>query len=191
MRYIRIACLILLFCAGVFVGIVCKKYPFIAWNKEVKLYEIAQLLVTLSIGLIIPFLVKRIIDDKRNLKTTLIEECKDTLMTVNKIYEKISLCKEVSAISSSDKDQILVLFSNADLKVNNLYDNLEFAFNNNNKGFDIIKTSYVDYWKVVTGGELMSSSYLAIDGAFYQKQSMNFSFFEKSIRRAIIQIHRL
>lgn len=192
MKLIRIGITILVFVGGILSGFFIRNFPLINWNKEVKIYEVAQVCATLFVGLVIPFLIKKWIEDNRFVKNSLIEECKESLLQVKKIKDKIDICFTKGSISPSDKDEILLLFNDCDFKIDNLAENIELAFRKKrNPIISKIKQEYVTYWKIVTGGSLMASSYIKIDELFCRNEKYQFAEFEKSIRQSIILIQRM
>ena len=92
MKYLKIILVILIFGFGLVIGIVFKDIPNIKFNTEVKLFEPLTFLLNASIGLLIPFFIKRWIDDSRQVKNNLIEELKDTLREVGIIKDKLKFC---------------------------------------------------------------------------------------------------
>ncbi|MCF6407431.1 hypothetical protein L3C95_31345 [Chitinophaga filiformis] len=200
MKTIRILVLIIVFALGGLSGFFVKNFPFIRWNTEVKIYEVFQVCSTLFIGIAIPFFIKKWIEDKRQLKNALIEECKETLTEIKRIRTKFEGCYSNNSISASDKDEILILFSDADLKVQNLKENFTLAFKGESKigivgikenTVNAINNSYISYWKTVTGGSLMNSNYTRIDNDLLKSQKSDFSSVEKAIKQAIIFIHTI
>jgi TctA family transporter len=60
--------IILIFAFGFVLGIVFKDIPNLKLNTEVKIFEPLTFLLTATIGLLIPFFIKRWIDDSRQIK---------------------------------------------------------------------------------------------------------------------------
>jgi hypothetical protein len=191
MRIIKVLVLLITFSIGGLIGFVVKNWPFIKWNHEVKIYEVAWVLCTLFIGLVLPFFIKKWIEDSRGVKSSLIDECKDTLSEVSKISNRLEKVYYDGEVLPEDKDKINSMFSYNDLKVGNLIDNIRLVYSNRLPACADIKTTYIDFWKMITGGDLMISSYNKIDDRLYRTQAQQFIEFEHAVRRTIIEIHKM
>jgi len=192
MKFLKTVCLLLLFLGGVAIGYFVKNYPIIEFNKELKIYEVFNLLLTATIGLSIPFFIKRWIEDSRQIKNNLIEELKDTLKETERIKDKIKFCYSRDSISQSDKDEINYLFEQSDSKFNCLEELFVSTFDAETKTIRTeIKTIYMAYWKCVTGGELMNSKFVKISEDFFRRHNDSFSKFEIKIKQTINKVHRL
>ncbi len=177
---------------GLIGGFTIKNYPLITWNKEVKIADVGEILATLSVGIIIPIVATKWMDVNRNVKFMLVDECKEALESVKKIKAKIDYCYINKSISSSDKDEIITLFTNSELVFGNLQDCVKSAFSNKVDFIcgDILEES-IKYWKTVTGGDLMISTYVKIDDVFYKAHNLAWSSFEHKVKKAILTIHTL
>ncbi len=192
MKYLRISIIFLIFLGGIIVGFIIKNYPIIEFNKELKVYEVCNLLLTATIGLFIPFFIKRWIEDSRQVKNNLIEELKDTLKETERIKDKIEFCYLRNSIEPSDKDEVNFLFEQSDIKFNCLTELLVSTFESETKTIRLeLNEIYMQYWKVVTGGELMTSKFVKISETFFRRQNESFSKFEIKIKQTINKVHRL
>lgn len=192
MKYLKIILVILIFGFGLVIGIVFKDIPNIKFNTEVKLFEPLTFLLTASIGLLIPFFIKRWIDDSRQVKNNLIEELKDTLREVGIIKDKLKFCYHNKAISQSDKQEINVLFEQADLKVNCLEQQFIESYDIETKVVRAeIKEDYMNYWKLTTSAELMSNKFKSVNENFYSRHNECYAKFETRVKQAINKVTRL
>jgi|ERR1035437_9229177 hypothetical protein len=192
MKYLKVICVVLLFFAGAAIGYFVKHFPIIEFNKELKIYEVFNLLLTATIGLFIPFFIKRWIEDSRQVKNNLIEELKDTLKETERIKDKIKFCYSRNSISQTDKDEINYLFEQSDFKFNCLDELFISTFEVETKILRAdLKDIYFSYWKCVTGGELMTSKFNVISEDFVHRHNDSFSKFEIKIKQTINKVHRL
>lgn len=192
MKYLKYLLIILIFSFGFVLGIVFKDIPNLKLNTEVKIFEPLTFLLTAAIGLLIPFFIKRWIDDSRQIKNNLIDELKDTLREVAIIKDKIKFCYHNKTISQSDKQEINVLFEQADLKINCLEQQLIESYDIETKTFrDEIKSDYMTYWKLTTGAEIMSSKFKNVNENFYRRHNECFTKFETKVKQAINKVHKL
>jgi hypothetical protein len=192
MKYLKVVILIFIGVFGFVLGIVFKDIPNIKFNTEVKLFEPLTFLLTASIGLLIPFFIKRWIDDSRQVKNNLIEELKDTLREVAIIKDKVKFCYQNKVISQSDKQEINVLFEQADLKINCLDQQLVMSYDTETKTIrDEIKADYMGYWKLTTSAEIMSNKFKSVNENFYSRHNECFAKFETKIKQTINKVHRL
>jgi hypothetical protein len=191
MKYLKIVLLILLLVFGFVLGIVFKDIPNIKFNTEVKLFEPLTFLLTASIGLLIPFFIKRWIEDSRQVKNNIIEEIKDTLREVAIIKDKMKFCYLNKSISQSDKQEINVLFEQADLKINCLEQLFIESFEIETKTIrEEMKNAYMNYWKLTTSAEIMSNKFKIVSENFYSRHNDCFAIFETKLKQAINKVHR-
>jgi len=192
MKYFKALLLVLTFGFGIVLGLVLKDMPLFTLNTEIRLFEPLTFLLTATIGVLIPFFIKRWIDDSRQIKNNLADELKTTLREVEKIKEKIKSCYSCKSISLDDKNEINELFEQADLEYNCLKQQLEMAFKSETKTISSeIYQAYINYWKFTTGAELMSTQFNIINDNFYRNHNQYFINFETIIKKAIILIHKL
>jgi hypothetical protein len=176
---------------GFILGIVFKDIPNIKFNTEVKLFEPLSFLLTAAIGLLIPFFIKRWIEDSRQVKNNIIEEIKDTLREVAIIKDKLKFCYMNRSIGQSDKQEINVLFEQADLKINCLEQLLIESFETETIIIrEEMKTAYLNYWKLTTSAEIMSNKFKIVSENFYGRHNDCFAIFETKLKQAINKVHR-
>lgn len=192
MKYLKIILAFLILFFGIVIGIVINDMPVLKLNPEIKLFEPLTFLLTATIGVLIPFFIKRWIDDSRQIKNNLIDELKFTLKEYEIIKDKIKFCYNNRAISKSDKDEINILFEQADLKFNCLNQQMIEAFDKETKCIrDEIHNGCIEYWKHTTSAEMMSSKFKVISETFFRQHNEYFLKFETIIKKAIIKVHKL
>jgi len=192
MRILKIIIVILLFLGGIAIGFFIKNWPNIEFNREIKIYEVFNLLLTASIGILIPFFIKRLIEDNRHVKNNLIEELKSTLRETECIKDKIRFCHNRNKISAIDKDEINFLFEQSDIKLHCLCELFISTYDNETKAIRTeLKDMYMAYWKFVTGGELMTTRFTSISEDFYRRHNEAFSQYEIKVKQTINKVHRL
>ncbi len=192
MKYLKKLIPVLFLFFGIFIGFLIKNYPLIKFNNEIKIYEVLNLLLTATIGFSIPFFIKKWIEDSRQVKNNLIEELKDLLKEVERIKDKIKFCYSRDSISQDDKDEINFLFEQSDMKFNCLEEVLISTYDIETKTLRTdLKDFYINYWKFVTGAEVMNSKFVRLEEDFIRRHSESYSKFEIKIKQAINKIHRL
>lgn len=180
------------FIAGITIGVVWKDLPLVKFNPEIKLYEIANFLLTLVIGVSIPLLVKKWIEDNRSVKTSLVEEIKNIINTLEKIKILISTCHSSCVIMKEQKDEINYLFHKAELQISSLDEQMKISFDKQSKKImDNLKTKYHIYKDYLTGGELMLSSFVKVDDRFYREHNSEQTKIETHLKTVIHEIYKL
>jgi phosphorylcholine metabolism protein LicD len=191
MKYLKILLIFLIFGFGLVIGIVFNDIPNIKLNTEVKIFEPLSFLLTATIGLLIPFFIKRWIDDSRQVKNNLNEELKETLREVAIIKDKVKFCYHNKSISQSDKQEINVLFEQADLRIYCLEQQFIESYDKETKQIrEDIKSDYLNYWKLTTSAEVMSDKFTSVNENFYSRHNDCFSKFETRIKQTINKVNR-
>jgi len=181
-----------IFIGGLCIGLLWKDLPLIKFNPELKLYEIANLLLTLTIGITIPLLVKKWIEDNRSIKTSLVDEIKNIISTLGKIKAIITSGHNDASISKENKDEINYLFHETELQINSLNEQLKIAFKSESKKImEDLKKNYHSYKDYLTDGELMISSFIKVDDRFYREHNTESAKIETHLKTVIHQIHKL
>jgi uncharacterized protein (DUF342 family) len=180
------------FAIGLTIGIIWKDLPIVKFNPEIKIYEVANLLLTLIIGITIPLLVKKWIEDNRSVKISLVDEIKNILSTLNKIKLLLDNCHKCSTITKEQKDEINYLFHESELQINSLNEQLKISFDPQcKKIIDKLKENYHTYKDYLTGGELILSSFVRVDDRFYREHKTEQSKIETYLKTVIHQIYKL
>ncbi|OFY89234.1 MAG: hypothetical protein A3K10_11495 [Bacteroidetes bacterium RIFCSPLOWO2_12_FULL_31_6] len=192
MKILKYIIVVIIIGLSFIIGLICRNIPIVTLNTEVKIFEPINFILTLLIGISIPFFIKRWIEDNRQIKNFIIDELKTTLREVEIVKDKLKFCYVQKTISPSDKQEINVLFEQADLKMNCLEEILKESFpketeNNRNE----LKAEYINYWKFTTNSEMMSSQFNSVSESFYRTHNEGFSKYESKVKLMITRIHRL
>jgi hypothetical protein len=173
-------------------GHLWKDLPGIEFDNKVKLFEILNLLLTLGIGVSIPLLVKKWIEDNRPVKMALCEEVKCIINKVDKIKQVICDCHASGSITKENKDNINYLFHNAEIQITSFGAQLKISFPTQSVGIMTqLKEKFNAYKDYLTGGQLMVSSFEKVDERFYRENNMEHSKIETELKTIAFQIHRL
>ena len=182
----------LLLVISFFTGYCIKQLPHIDASEGLSLYQILHLLLIATVGLIIPFLVKRWIDNSNQVRNLVIDELKECLKEVEIIKDKFRYCYSKKSITQGDKQELNVLFEQADLKMECLEEQCNECYpKKSNDLIKEIKEKYMKYWKLVTCAELMATKYKKIDESMYSKHNTGFNNVEKEIKKSIRKISKV
>jgi hypothetical protein len=194
MTWIRVLYTSIILAIGILIGFIIKNFPLISWNKEIKVYEVFQVVSTLFIAAVIPFLIKKWIDDGRLVKSLLGEESKDILEQGKKINNKLLECyqREDHRISSEEKQFILFLFTGMENAIANFGGSLKTSFGDKcNNQFQDVKIAYYSYWNKITGSNLMSDQFTKVDLEFLSFHMFEYNLWQTSIRGFLIYLQKL
>jgi hypothetical protein len=175
---------------GLIIGFLLSDFPLIVFDNKLKVYEVFNLFLTLSIAISIPFIVKKSIDDKRAIKALLSEEVKSVINNLSLIKDLIVKCNINGTITREDKDDIIRLFNNLELQINSLNEQLDISFKTQSKNMiNEIKEEYFTYDRFVTNDDLMCETCNAIDAGFYREHKAQYSRLEVKLKKAIHKIN--
>ncbi|WP_156123754.1 hypothetical protein [Flavihumibacter sp. ZG627] len=175
--------LLLCILVGLATGLLWKDLPLVAFNKEVKLFEVANICATVGIGIFIPLLVKRWIDDSKSVKTYLAEEIKSMITTLATVQQKIKSGFESGTITQKDKDDINYIFHTFELQLATFREQLKISYPSaEKKQVQKLLSSYNAYKDFLTGGPLMISTFTTIDDRFYRENNQQYSSFEGHLK---------
>jgi len=183
--------LCVIFVVGLIIGLIWKDIPNVKFNPELKIYEVANFFLTLAIGLTIPLLVKKWVEDNRSVKSTLVDEIKNIICTLDKINTLISICHSKSSITKENKEEINYLFHKSELQITSLTEQLKISFDSQSKNILLnLKVNYHGYKDYLTGGDLMSSLFTVVDDNFFREQNTEYSKIETYLKTVIHKIHK-
>lgn len=169
---------------GIVIGIIIRDFPLLTFNREVKIIDVLRWLSTVSIGVFIPLVIKKLIDDKRTEKNNLIEELNYFSKVINNIQESIFKIYSNNKIYAKEKDSLNLQFDLSDKEIQEL---CVFLTENCNKQVGTLikelKDSYSEYWKVSTSNEVIASSVKKINDNTYIKIKSKHSEINKMIRK--------
>lgn len=183
---ISIIAAILCLIFGILLGVVIKDFPVLKLDPTIAILDAASLCVTIAIGIFVPFLLKRWIDDSRSARGYLVEELREFLHDVSEIYELTKDYFFAGKITPENKTRINTTFETIDLKLSNLFHELEDFFDKETKPLrDSLKEKYMDYWKCMTGSNIMSDKFKSIDESFYKEATALYLQVETKIKDII------
>jgi hypothetical protein len=177
---------------GFAVGILWNDLPLINFNKEVKLTEVITILTTLGIGIFIPLLVKKWIEDSKSVKSYLVDEVKVIITTLSTIKIKIKERFDTGSISQKDKDDVNYLFHTAELQITSFKEQLQVAFPNQvKKVAPSLTDSYNRYKDFLTDGPFMVSSFDRIDDRFFREHNQEYTKIDGHLKVLVQQLYKL
>lgn len=179
------------FVVGCVVGHLWNDIPLIKWNPEVKIYEVANLILVFSIGVFVPFFIKRWIEDSRSVKSCLIDELKSAMRISDEIRTIIDRCQASSSITQADKDQISYLFHRSEQMIDSFDVQMKVSFPHAvNSTVRDVKEAHHAYQNKLTGGELMTGGFTSVSGDFRRGHETACSTYQTKLKVAIQQVHR-
>lgn len=191
-RFLVVAFVLIAFVAGSCIGFIWSDLPYVKFNNEIKIYEVFNLLLTIGIGLSVPFLLKKWIEDNRPVKTALAEEVKILLNYFDEIKSSMTVFHVNKSITQADKDKINYKFHQAELKIDSLAGQLDVSFSSQSKAMIAdLREKYHVYKDFLTGGELMLSNFITVDDRFYREHNNALAKLDTHLKTLIHKIHKL
>ncbi len=189
--FILLGSILLSLLLGLIVGVIIDDFPRLTLDTSIRIFEPLSFCLTIAVGIIIPFIFKSIIDDNRQIKSYLIDEIRSFSRSVEDIPDKINEYYFQKTISPDEKDRINALFEKMDLKLGTLINCISYFYKNQTKEcIQQLKDSYLDYWKFLTGSEIMTQETTSITSAMFKKNVEMHNDFEKKIKDLIQIIYR-
>lgn len=186
-RYILPSFLILVL--GIGIGVFIRDFPKFTMIYEVKIIDVFKLVATVGVGIFIPLVVKKLIDDKRSKNDNLLEELGGFNKMIDSIHNYIQDLYNNKKLVAKDKD---FLNMQLDLTGNEVVTLCSFLTENCSKRatkpLEELKKSYLDYWHISTSIEVIGSSVRKIDDSTFKKISENHSEMKKKIREVKSEI---
>lgn len=175
---------------GFFFGSI-NNYTAVTLDNEVNVLDVLSLLITIGIAVFVPSLIKKAIDDRKDVKMLLIDEVKELINLVKLPHQVVQdLYSKNETIAQSARDNIVNLFHDAELKNDSIREQIEVSFRNHSTTTKEITNLLLEYKAFLTGGVLMSSKYVSIDFEFYRQDKTAFANFEKGLKKVMHEIHK-
>jgi hypothetical protein len=185
-----ITLLIALLVGGVF-GHLWKDLPAVVFNPELKLYEVLNLILVFSIGVFVPFFIKRWIEDSRSVKSCLIDELRSAMRISDEIRTIVDRCQASNAIAQNDKDTISYLFHRSEQMIDSFDVQMKVSFPHAmNTTVRDVKEAHHAYQNTLTGGELMTGGFTTVSGDFRRGHETACASYQTKLKVAIQQVHR-
>lgn len=192
-EYIRKHFLILLFvsCIFYFLGFISRNLDIIKIVYEIKITEIIGIFLTIFIGFLIPFYLKKLIDDNRTIKELLIQVCNQITNTKSSILKSIKDTPQNTSFNQECKDLILFQYTEIESLIDSLENQINISFPKSTKTIvESLRNSYFEYKSFITGGDLMNSSFKN-STHFIKECQVKTAKMEESIKIVIHKISKL
>lgn len=180
---------------GFFMGIITdrfiKYWPYLKFDFSVNILDGATLLITISIGVLIPVFVNKLIEEKKGAKIFIVDEIKDFLEIIFRIKKIIFETHKNGIFKSKDRDDINYIFHEAELKINCIREQIKEAFDDNHEDTctDLV-TLLMAYKNYITGGELMNSNFVKVDERYFKESNTEYSKIETDFKIIMHSIHK-
>jgi hypothetical protein len=183
--------LILILLGGICVGVFVKNFPILEFERKISVLETLTFLVTLAIGIIFPFLIKKWVDDNQTIKNYLVQEIEQLISEIKENKTLIAQSFTDGEFKSEQRDKINFTFHSTELQIESIQKQFEVSFPNSLKIVEDMKDSFRVYKDYLTGGELMISTFVKIELPFYREHSNEYNKFESHLKEMIHKIHRI
>lgn len=192
MRKLLVFSATIFFFVGFVAGVIVEDVPRLTLDTKIVLYHPLMLLLTAFIGIVIPFNIKKWIDDARFVKGELVDDIKEILAQYRVIDQMINERYQTGGyLSTDDKSKIIHIFDCADRSVLGLCDHLNSSFGKQTEKLQSeIKSESIAYWKICTGAEAMSTAFSTISGEYYNRNNEAWKKLRKALKMAILTIHK-
>lgn len=178
-------------CMGMFIDRILVNFPFLTLDPKVNVVDLAGLIVGVVIAFLIPFSVSKLIEDKRGIKTFLIDEIQDLIKTAAKVKSIICDAHNEGSFTKKDRRKILYIFHEAELKVHSINEQVKEAFE---KEAESTKQTLIgllfQYDRDITGGELVFDHFTEVDERFYKESNTNYFKIETGLKRLLQKVYK-
>jgi uncharacterized protein YpbB len=185
------ATLLLVLLGGVCIGVFAKNIPILEFERKISALEALTFLVTVAIGIIFPFLIKKWVDDNQTIKIYLVQEIEQLITEIKENKKLIADCFSSGEFKNEDRDKINFTFHSTELQIESIQKQFEVSFPNSLKIVNDMKDSFRVYKDYLTGGELMISTFNKIELPFYREHSNEYNKFESHLKEMIHKVHRI
>jgi hypothetical protein len=189
-RFIAVPIILIAF--GICLGLIIKDFPLFKIVWDVKITDIAQNIITLGVGLFVPLLVKKIIEDQKSIKNSLVEEVNAFQKSISNINEVFKAIYQSGALTEKNKEDFTTYFEISDNELNSLEVFLVAnCAQKLKKELEAIKKSYHDYWHLLTGSQMTKRSVKKVEETIFHQGNDKFSNLISGIRNIKSKIHTL
>jgi hypothetical protein len=155
---------------GISIGIIVRDWPKFRIIYELKITDIISNILTLGVGIFVPFLIKKIIDDTRSVKTILVNEIDNYSKSMEPIFDMIKQCYDNKKISSNHKEFITFTLELCEQNFLGLKESILENFSTQlNKEIKSIEEQQTIIWKKLTGNSISSQKIRTIDLQTFQQ----------------------
>jgi hypothetical protein len=149
-------------------------------ERKMPIVELAQLAATLLLAVYIPFAIDTYRDRARSVRTLLMDDVNNFMLTVRGINGVMTDCTNRRKTTEQDVMRIRTGFLSGNLKLGRLEKRLfDVCADACKDSYYPFKDAYTCYWKAVTDGPLYSGG-LQIDWDLWRKQELPFASLEHS-----------
>lgn len=189
-KIIIITIIFILISIGVVIGLMIDNMPFITLEREVGLGDVANFLLVIVLAIVIPVFLNTWLDGERHIKNHLIDEIKDCLSELKLIKQKIDTCNISQKTEEQDRRKILSKISCFEMKIDSTIKQLKTSFkNSSSKIREDLYPECREYWKEITGGELMNEKF-KISQSFCKNHNKAYLRIEGYLKSCIHIINR-
>ena len=182
---------VLILLAGICIGVFMKNFPILEFEPKVSVLEMLTFLVTVTIGVVFPFLIKKWVDDNQTIKQYLVQEVEQLIYEIKENKELISKSFTDGEFKNEHRDKITFTFHSTELQIESIQKQFEVSFPNSKKIVEDMKESFRVYKDYLTGGEMMISTFTKIELTFYREHSNEYNKFESHLKEMIHKVHRI
>lgn len=180
----------LIFSGGFILGKIVVDIPYLSLDTEVGIGDIANSIIAVVVAVLIPISLSPILSNKRAIKDFLINEvkdCTDFLTSIKTLIDDMSIKN-----NKINEDRIKInsmIARDLGMKIGSIADQLETSFKNKcPKLTNNLRERYNEYWREVTGGELMSQDF-EFNLIFKSMHDKNYSKLQATLKKAIHEIN--
>ena len=181
----------LILLGGICIGVFVKNFPILEFERKISVLETLTFIVTLAIGIVFPFLIKKWVDDNQTIKNYLVQEIEQLISEIKENKTLIAQSFTDGEFRSSQRDKINFTFHSTELQIESIQKQFEVSFPNSLLIVEDMKDSFRVYKDYLTGGELMISTFDKIELPFYREHSNEYNKFESHLKEMIHKIHRI
>ncbi len=181
---------ILIFLGGFVAGRIVKDIPYLTLETKVGIGDIANFVIATVVAVLIPVSLSPILKNKRVIKDFLIDEVKDCIDFLTSI--KASVDDMAIRGSSEESDRVKInsmIAQDLGMKIGSLAEQLEVSFKNKCPEIKTALTErYGEYWREMTGGDLMSQNFTFSLG-FRATHDRNYAKLQACLKKTIHEIN--
>ena len=168
--------LIVSFLLGSLAGFIIKNGQLIIFNSEVRVAEVANFLLTIFLAFLIPFFIKKWIEDGRYIKGFLVDEVKNLIGILSQIKIILSNCNQINSITDVQKKEINAIFHEAELNIDSLNKQLSISYHKQYEALhEEISANYYKYKDFLTGGKFMDKGFDKISSDFLKEHNTEYT----------------
>ena len=176
---------------GVCIVVFVKNCSILEFERKISISETLTFLVTLAIGIVFPFLIKKWLSDNQTIKNYLVKEIEQLIFEIKKNKNLIAQSYTSGEFKSDHRDEINFTFHSTELQIESIQNQFKVSFPNSMKIVEDMKDSFRVYKDYLTGGELMISTFNKIESRFYREHSSKYNKFESHLKEMIHKTCRI